>query len=115
MDIKRVVTLRLLQLIRDMTNKATELEGVGIRLVATDEMIEGVTAAMFEINGIKSAAAGSLHLSLSDYISGDIEEHDFLGHLDRHCSVVREKEATNHHFDELIKLMPLHGRQAELL
>lgn len=79
MDIKRQVTLRLLQLIRDLTNKATELEGLGIKLVATDEMIEKVSAALFEINGIDPSTAGTLYFSLADYCSGFIEEHDFLG------------------------------------
>ncbi|WP_422657371.1 hypothetical protein ACK8P5_16615 [Paenibacillus sp. EC2-1] len=81
MNINRSVTLSLLQLIRDLTNKATELEGVGIKLVATDEMIEKITATMFEINGVKPMSVGPLHLSLIDYISGDIEEHDFISLL----------------------------------
>lgn len=89
MNIKRVVTLRLLELIKDLSNKATELEGVGIKLVATDEMIEGVSAAMFEINGITPTSAGPIHLSLSDYISGDIEEHDFMSLLSMAGAAVR--------------------------
>lgn len=89
MNIKRIVTLRLLELIKDLSNKATELEGVGIKLVATDEMIEGATAAMFEINGINVTGAGPLHLSLSDYISGDIEEHDFMSLLSMAGAAVR--------------------------
>lgn len=89
MNTKRIVTLRLLELIKDLSNKATELEGVGIKLVATDEMIESVTAAMFEINGIKPTGAGPLHLSLSDYISGDIEEHDFISLLSMAGAAVR--------------------------
>lgn len=89
MNVKRVTTLRLLRLIRDLSNKATELEGIGIRLVMTDEMIESVTAAMFEINGIKPTSAGPIHLSLSDYISGDIEEHDFMSLLSMAGAAVR--------------------------
>ncbi|MHA2852861.1 hypothetical protein ACXZ7E_02655 [Paenibacillus lautus] len=89
MNIKRIVTLRLLELIKGLSNKATELEGVGIKLVATDEMIESVTAAMFEINGIKPTSAGPIHLSLSDYISGDIEEHEFMSLLSMAGAAVR--------------------------
>lgn len=78
MNIKRTVTLRLLQLIRDLTNKATELEGVGIKLVATDELIEKVAAVLFEINGVDPLATGPLYLSLSDYSAGAIEADDFM-------------------------------------
>lgn len=78
MNIKRTITLCLLQLIQDLTNKATELEGVGIKLVATDELIENVTAALFEINGIHPKRAGDLYLSLADYLAGDIEAVDFM-------------------------------------
>lgn len=78
MNTNRTVTLRLLQLIRDLKNKATELEGLGVRLVATDEMIERVAVTLFEINGINQASSGSLYLSLEDYCSGAIEEHDFI-------------------------------------
>lgn len=78
MNIKRIVTLHLLKLIRDLSNKATELEGVGIKLVATDEMIERIAATLFEVNGITPVTAGSLYLSLDDYCSGAIEEHDFI-------------------------------------
>ncbi|PQP89677.1 hypothetical protein [Paenibacillus sp. AR247] len=75
------VTLRLLKLIRELTNKAAALEGIGIKLMLTDEMIEEVTTAMFEINEVNPAAAGPLHLSLVDYTSGAIEAHDFLSLL----------------------------------
>ncbi|SDF04655.1 hypothetical protein SAMN04488542_10558 [Fontibacillus panacisegetis] len=78
MNIKRTVTLRLLQLIRDLTNKAAEFEGVGIKLAATDELIEQVASTLFEINGIVPAAAGPLYISLSDYSSGAIEAADFM-------------------------------------
>lgn len=78
MNIKRTVTLRLLHLIRDLTNKATELEGAGIKLVVADEMIEEITSAMFDINDINPGAAGTLHLFLADYLVGDIEAVDFM-------------------------------------
>lgn len=83
MNIKRTVTLRLLQLIRDLKNEAAKFEGLGVHLVAvrfaaTNEMIERVAATLFEINGISPVATGSLYLSLEDYCSGAIEEHDFI-------------------------------------
>ncbi|WP_339820500.1 hypothetical protein MKZ15_05645 [Paenibacillus sp. FSL R7-0216] len=78
MNTKRIITLRLLQLILDLTNKATELEGVGIKLVITDELIERVAAVLFEINGIDPAATGPMYLTLADYCSGSIETHDFM-------------------------------------
>ncbi|MNP50585.1 hypothetical protein D3C76_1448580 [compost metagenome] len=68
----------MLQLIQDLTNKAAELEGVGIKLVATDELIEQVAATLFEINGIHPEHAGDLYLSLADCLAGDIEVADFM-------------------------------------
>jgi hypothetical protein len=81
MNIKRTVTLRLLQLIKDLTAKANELEGIGVKWVATDELIEEVGLTILQINGVHPESSGSLHLSLSDYCTGDIEEHDFMGLL----------------------------------
>lgn len=78
MNPNRQITLRLLQLIRDLRNKASELEGFGIKLVLADEMIDEITSAMFDINYIDPGAAGTLHLFLADYLAGDIEVVDFL-------------------------------------
>lgn len=81
MNIQRIVTLRLLKLIRDLTNKTVALEGIGIKLMLTDELIEEVTAAMFEINGVNPASAGPIQLSLADYTSGAIETYEFMSLL----------------------------------
>ncbi|MNK84424.1 hypothetical protein D3C87_1042720 [compost metagenome] len=75
---KRFVTLKLLQLLSQMRSKTESLELIGITGVLFDELMEQISNTLFEVNGIPPAAANGLHLSLQDFLSGDIQDIDFI-------------------------------------
>lgn len=81
MNVKRIVTLRLLKLICDLNSKANEYIQLDLSLVAVDEVIEQIASSLFEVNGIHPDHTGTLFLSLSDYLSGAITEAEFMGLL----------------------------------
>ncbi|AIQ63890.1 hypothetical protein PSTEL_13160 [Paenibacillus stellifer] len=78
---QRFVSLRLLELLCNLTAKRHEIERVGIRFEVMAELHEQVGNALFQVNGINPAQANTLWIMLEDYVSGRIKDFELLSLL----------------------------------
>jgi hypothetical protein len=85
---QRIVSIRLLELLSSLATKRTEMERLGIQLELMADLYEQVGKSLFEVNGIESAKANVLWMSLEDFISGRIQRYELFSLLKGNGAVV---------------------------